>query len=78
MLISVERCHGRDDCRPDAEIDDFFRGKYLVVIHNQRKFDHDNFEEESIITESILTWISISSQVRMMTPYLITRSEAYL
>ena len=57
----MERCHGRVDCRSDAEIDEFFRNKYLVAIHNQKKFDHDNFEEESIIKESILTWISISS-----------------
>ena len=39
LLITFNRCHDRPDCRPKDEIDDFIRGKYLVVMSNTVRFD---------------------------------------
>ena len=39
LLITFNRCHDRPDCRPKEEIDEFIRGKYLVVMSNEVRFD---------------------------------------
>ena len=34
LLITFERCSGRPDCKPKAEIDEFIRGNYVVMLAN--------------------------------------------
>lgn len=32
--IQLKKCHGRTDCKSDAEITAFFRNKYLLLLYN--------------------------------------------
>ena len=34
LNIKLTRCHDRADCRTEEEIDEFFRGKYFVILYN--------------------------------------------
>ena len=40
-MIEVEllRCQGKDYCQTDEEIDEFIRGKYLIVYLNEIRFE---------------------------------------
>ena len=34
LNVKLTRCHDRADCRTEEEIDEFFRGKYFVILYN--------------------------------------------
>ena len=46
LIIAFNRCHPDNSpegvvCKSDKEIDDFIRGKYLVVFNNEIRFDSE-------------------------------------
>ena len=63
IRVHLNRCQGKDFCKSDEEITEFIRGKYLIVYVNEIRFDSQHFGEESIITESRIDWIRISTKV---------------
>ena len=62
LLITFNRCNDkvRTDCKPKKEIDDFIRGKYLVVMSNTVRFDSLLLAKDAVVKESTLTWYPIS------------------
>ena len=60
LLVTFNRCHDRDDCKSKEDIDEFIRGKYLVVMQNSVRFDSVLLAKNAIVKESILTWFPIS------------------
>ena len=34
LNVKLTRCHDRADCHTEEEIDEFFRGKYFVILYN--------------------------------------------
>lgn len=52
LTVKIDRCHDRPDCKSEAEIDEFFRGKYLVILYNSKIFDSNKREEDSVVSES--------------------------
>ena len=60
-MVSLERCHDRPDCKSELEINEFLRGKYVVILHNRRVWNSDEFEEASIVNESKNFWLPIST-----------------
>ena len=34
LVIRLNKCSDREDCRSDEEIDNFFRGRYLQIWYN--------------------------------------------
>ena len=61
LFVSLEKCHDRPDCKPENEIVEFFRGKYLVLLLNHIYFDVGQLKENSIVAESFTYWIPIGS-----------------
>jgi len=65
--IKVEKCHDKDYCKTQEEIDDFFErkywgsteGNYIIMLTNQVRFDTEKFHQESIVKESVLKWIPL-------------------
>ena len=39
IRIKLNRCTGKEYCKSEKEINDFIRGKYLMVYLNQIRFD---------------------------------------
>ena len=42
MQFTISKCSGRPDCKPDAEIIEFIKGKYVALVYNLKRFSaHD-------------------------------------
>ena len=37
--ITVEKCHDKDYCESEDEIESFFQSKYLIFLNNQIRFE---------------------------------------
>ena len=60
LLVTFNRCHDRSDCKTKEDIDEFIRGKYLVVLTNTVRFDSLLLADSAVVRESILTWYPVS------------------
>ena len=60
LLVTFNRCHDRSDCKSKEDIDNFIRGKYLVVLSNTVRFDSILLADNAVIKESVLTWYPVS------------------
>ena len=74
LVIGFNRCHDRVDCKPKAVIDEFIRGKFLVVMSNAVRFDSMLIAHNAVVKESILTWYPISYQQQLRYPHKISMS----
>ena len=72
LNVQLVRCQDRDDCKIDAQITQFFKNKFILLIFNQIRFDSTAYGEDSIIPVTRLKWLPISTQVRQTTPLKIT------
>ena len=54
---------GETFCKTEEEIDDFMRGKYLLLLNNQIRFDAQEYNEDSIKMESRIRWITLSTKM---------------
>ena len=39
LEFQLIKCHDRVDCKSDEEIIEFIRGKWLLILFNQKRFD---------------------------------------
>ena len=48
VVINVYKCNPsvRDTCKSEEEIDDFIRGKYIIILENNYKFKQENYSRE--------------------------------
>lgn len=78
LKIKLSRCEGKAYCKTDGEIDDFLNGKYLLLLKNQIRFDSEKQNQESLIRESRLDWIRVSSGQQSEQPYQLTQTRLQL
>ena len=64
ISILLEKCHDKPYCKTDEEIIDHYKGSIFMLLNNQIRFDSKFFGANSIIQESIVTFIPISTQVQ--------------
>ena len=62
ISIELKRCVGEKYCKTEEEIKTFLKGKWLLLINNQKLFNPTKFEEESIESYAKMTWIPINTQ----------------
>ena len=62
IRIRLNRCTGELYCKSKEEIDAYMRGKYLLLYTNKIRFISDSFGEGSIVMESNMEWMRISTQ----------------
>ena len=55
------RCEGEDYCKSKEEIDQFLRGKYMLLYTNRVRFQSNSFGDASIIKESLVEFMGVSS-----------------
>ena len=63
ISVILEKCTGEMHCKSEEEIDEFMRGKYLLLLNNQIRFDSKEYHEDSIKLESRIRWITISTKM---------------
>ena len=78
MNIQLIKCTGREDCKSDAEILKFFRGRYIMLMYNQIRFNKDEFGEERITKESRIAWLKINTQVRQTLGFKVLTTQLEL
>ena len=61
--IKLIRCHGHDYCASDEEITAFLRDKFLILLYNQILFDANEYNERSVLEQSMFQWIPVNTQV---------------
>ena len=61
IRVQLMRCEGEDYCKSKEEIDQFLRGKYMLLYMNRIRFQSNSFGEASIIKESLVEFMGISS-----------------
>ena len=71
IRVLLKKCSGKDYCKSDAEILDFVRGKFILVYLNQIRFDSSKYGDESIIKESRIDWLRVSTIAQTEYPYLV-------
>ena len=63
IKFDLTRCDKENEgnCKTDKEIKEYFKGSYIIVLMNKIRFDSSKFGEESIVRESIIHWLPIST-----------------
>ena len=69
ITAKLKKCAGHDYCVSEEELKDFLRDKFILLLHNQIRFESRYFKEAAIVTESFLQWITINTQVRQSVPF---------
>ena len=77
-MLELVRCHGRTDCRSDAEIDAILQSSKLVLLKNEVRFDQQRNGREAIIEESTVEMIQIDPFNKSMFPYQVSITELSL
>ena len=84
LEMQLVRCRNSTDyaedvvCKSNEEITEFFRNKYLILLHNQKRFNPELYHESSIIRESKIVWAPINIQWRQEIPYRIQKTQIFL
>ena len=47
----------------------FLRNKWLIFFNSVIRFDSKNYNEDSIVGESRMTWIPVNTQFQQSMPY---------
>ena len=61
LQVYLNKCLGKDYCRSDEEIQQFFRYKFLLLLKNQIRFDSEKIGSESITLESRADWNRVTN-----------------
>ena len=82
MNVQLIKCNNdtrvEKDCLPEVDIRKFLRDKWLIFFNNQIRFDSQNYNEDSILGESRMTWIPVNTQFQQSIPYKTHRSQLFL
>jgi len=74
LKVQLKKCTGRPDCKTDEEIIQFMKGKFIMIMLNQVRFDDEKFGSQAIIKESRLLWLTINTQVKQSNQFTLTRT----
>ena len=75
LMIAFEMCEGRADCKTEAEIREWLKMKFIVLLYNQVSFNPEGYDEESVNRDSRFAYITISSKIRERQLIQIQMSE---
>ena len=64
IAIKFKMCEGYDYCEKKEDIREWLRGKYILLLYNQIRFQTEEYFEEAAVKEAVLQYVPISSQTR--------------
>ena len=77
--VQLVKCTNRPGyCKTEEEILDYFRGKYLILLYNEIRFDQKFYGDESIKARSHMAWLPINTQVRQTLPFKVSTTQLFL
>ena len=77
--IGFKRCQGdENNCYDTDKINDWLESQYIVLLYHQARFDPNEFFDSTRLTESIIHYVPISSQVRQRVPIKVQQQEAFV
>lgn len=85
LQMQLQLCHdggffaeNKIECKSGAEITEFLRNKFFIMLYNQKRFDTGSFGDESVKKEAKLLWLPINTQMRQTIPYKVSKSHLAL
>ena len=78
LRATLNRCSGHDYCKSQEEINEYLENKYLLLLINQIRFDSERYGEESIVPESRVDWIRVSTKIQFEQPYSVKKTRLQL
>ena len=82
LQFQLKRCVNSTDsdivCKSNEEITEFMKGKYMLLMSNQIRFEPKVFGEESIVAESSVAWYRPSLQKQEGIIFEIVRTKLEL
>ena len=77
--IGFKLCRGEaNNCYDTDTIKDWLDDKFIVLLYHQARFEPNEFFDKTKLTESIIHYIPISSQVRQRVPIKVQQQEAFV
>ena len=61
--VHLERCNPdvRPDCKPDDEITQWLKRKFIITITNNERFNPNDYSDDKVVQESVLIWHPVRS-----------------
>ena len=82
LNIQLRKCNKVDnpdvECKPDEEILEYFRNKFVLIKFNQVRFEQSKFGPEAIVRESKLMWNFVNTQAQVSLPHQLSQTQLYL
>ena len=75
LFITVRQCIGEPTCADRETIRNYFRGAYIDLLQNEVRYDSRKFGAASIVKQSRSEWTPINTQMQVVMPYKVTRTE---
>ena len=54
----------RSTCKPEAEIIEWLKRKFFIVLNNSSRFSQYDYTDKKIVNESLVTWFPVKSNAR--------------
>ena len=63
IAVRFRMCEGgpSNGCETEEDIKNWLKPKFIVLLHNQRRFDNEGFYGEEAVEESMLIFIPVST-----------------
>ena len=71
-------CEGHDFCESKEDIREWLRGKFILLLYNQIRFESGQYFYDAAVKESRLQYIPVSSQVRQIIPHKVQKTQLEL
>ena len=78
LNIHLRKCIGKDNCKSDQEISEYFKGTYILVLKNNVRFQPRFYGNEAVLEESSIDWIPIRTQSQVSVPFKVQSSRINL
>ena len=78
IQMQLVKCTGHSYCKPQSEITEFLRNKWMLFFYNEKVFDQDFYQHESFKELSQIKWISVNTQWQQTLEYKFTMTEVSL
>ena len=53
---------------------EYMKNKFLLLLHNQKRFDSSQYYDESIVKESRLLWLNTSNKVQLEQTFYVRKT----
>lgn len=82
LMVVFERCVGNTSeglpCKSPAEIEEWMRFKYIFTLENEVKFVQHLIDAESMVKQSVASWYSLVSVLRVDSVKMLKRISVNL